>query len=345
MIKLLLILCFSVGVLFAQEKPLLVYEQSVNAHLPFYDVNGMNYYQYNSYKRPKLQTYTGGEYLLLGTHDKFYILDAEIAKQSTTSRDLLTKYNIRIRKEQIINNQSQIDIRFSLEEKNWEAEKLKLKQIIEKELKAKFTTYKLNVTLRKSISREGKAFLKIQVYSNTGGDEFETSKDEASRVLAMMRKVKPVVQNLLYTNHTLRLEKLWRDDILPVQEVLKQNYNPSKIDSLCFNIKWLGKYNADKSSFESGDCDNGFSFRSLRVPLEQAKKMRENPTGYQLRSYIFRKDKSQPWSPRDPLAFGFFEIIDRETSLFVSRAYVRFSQSSSQAYYKYRLSFPEIYGL
>ncbi len=226
---------------YAQNQKLVVSEKKVDASIPFYEIQSMVCKQYGESRMVEKSSYGGSNYFTLNTGDKFSIEEGKISKNLQPQTDLLQYFTVQIKEEKSVRNRTTI-FRIFLQEKDWEEQKKKLIEGIEKKLQKEFPTYKLSVSLRTSISREGKMTLKIYVSSSTGGDEFETTEAQKQRFKKMALDIDLTLDQLIEELHINRIQKVRKEVVKPYQNKIKVEQNSQKLHTLNFNIVSLGDY-------------------------------------------------------------------------------------------------------
>lgn len=341
--------CF-LGSLFsvsAQNKKLLLLEKKVDASLPFYEIYKMSHFLGDTYYATTREKYEWqdnreGPILTLNTRDKFSLLDGTVSDEIKENQGLMENFGIYVYQKDLPRHWNATTFKVFLKEKDWQVQKETLTKIIEEKLQKQFPTYKLSVEMSDS-RKEEKATLKIKLFSSTGGDEFETTDVQHKRFVQMKTEIEPVLKGLISQYHTQRLQRLQRNVIEPYRMNIRSKRNPKKLHTLTFDIQSLGDYVADKEQFKYVTCNNSWSLKYIGVPLEKAKIIRSVPTEYQIKAHIFEGQMSHPWCPsKDALAFGFYEIVHKETQKLFVRTYASFNRSSRKAYYKFMLTFPRI---
>lgn len=326
----------------AQNKSLVVTQKKVDISIPFYEIENMSCTQFNEARIVEKRTDASGSYFSLNTHDYFSILDGEIAKVSTKRNDLLERFSIHVYEQKNPRHLQTTNFKIFLKEKNWSEKEEQIRKSIEKELQQQFPSYKLGLIFYMS-SHQAQSTLKVVVSSSTGGNEFETTETQRQRFEDMSKAINSVLDKLIEKHITSYISKIRKDIVLPYQKRIEEKRNPRKLHTMTFDIEQLGKYNADKGRFDDVVCKDGWHLQYLGTPINQARLLRANPTQYQIIGYVFEENMSHPWSPnKDPSAFGFYEIVHKETKKLITRTFARFSTSSRQAHYRYTLNFPTL---
>lgn len=327
---------------YAQNQKLVVSEKKVDASIPFYEIQSMVCKQYGESRMVEKSSYGGSNYFTLNTGDKFSIEEGKISKNLQPKTDLLQYFTVQIKEEKNVQNRTTI-FRIFLQEKDWEEQKKKLIEGLEKALQKEFPTYKLSVSLHTSTNREGKMTLKVYVSSSTGGDEFETTEAQKQRFKKMALDIDLTLDQLIEELYTNRIQKVRKEVVKPYQDKIKAEQNSQKLHTLNFNIEALGDYDADKNRFKNIQCENSWKLDYMNMPVDQARLFRANPKQYQIKVYVFGGNMSQPqWSPKDPSAFGFIEVVEKETQKLFIRTNGRFRDSNTQASYRFQLQFPRL---
>lgn len=330
----------------AQNKKLLIFEdKKIDASIPFYTIYRMSCRLGMDQIVPEREkyTYTDNEIntsFKLSTRDKFSIFDAKISEETQNSTALTEQFNVYTYQENLPRHWNAVSFHIYLQEKDWEAQKVAMKQNIETELQKKFPSYQLKVELSSKTKYE-KTTLTLKVYSYTGDDEFETTSEKKERCKKMLTEITPFLKQLINKYHKQRIRKLQREVIEPYRRTIKSQRQAQKLHMLKFDIQYLGKYSPDKTQFYDVKCNDNWSLEYLGASIEQAKLLRANPTEYQLRGYVFEGQMSSPWSPnKDLSAFGFYEIVHKTTDKILARTYARFRVSSRQYFYNFMITFP-----
>lgn len=325
---------------FAQNRVLNLFTTKIKTEILFYEIQNMKCNQYGQYKLVEKQGYSGGPCFKLNTQDYFSIEQATLTRNFEKKTDLLNNFTIIIREKKNARN-LKTTFQIFLRQKDWETRKIQLKTQLEEALNKAFPSYKLSIYYLNSFGSNRDGMVSISIGSATGGDEFETSADLKIRLKKMTTDVKPHLKELINQLHDKQMRRLYEEQVKPHQKRIKASQNPRKLHTLSFDILSLGEYDANRKRFSNVMCSDNRYIKGLIAPVEQARLLRADPTKYQIKYYIFERNMSKPdWSPDDPQAFGFVEIVKKESQQFVFRSRVGFSKPSKKVYYKYELYFP-----
>lgn len=326
---------------FAQSKALVVCQKKVDITIPFYEVRDMDCIYYNKSRFvEKKQTLPNG-YFTLNTYDKFSVFEGKVAAFSDKKSPLLDSFNIHVHEKRNSSHLGTTNFIIYLQEKNTKQKEAARLKAIERSLQKQFPAYKLTLTSFRS-THNAKTTFKVNVFSNTGGDEFETTENQTKRFKNMAKEIDTVLDKLIKEHIKKPVQNIKEQIVRSEQNAIKRKQNPNKLHVLKFDIEKLGEYDADKKRFQQVTCMNGVQLQYLGAPVEQARKLRENPTQYQIKVYVFERNMRTPWLPnKDPSAFGFSEIVNKETQQLLIRTFARF-EKSNKAHYKYTLYFPRL---
>lgn len=324
-----------------QKMPLVVYETKIDASLPFYEVEKIAYYQEGGWKPVEKRTYLSDKgLLLLNSGAMFSVTDGLILEEGRDNRSLLQDFNVSIYQTHLPTKYKYANLKVFVQEKDWENEKKNLHTLLERELQEQFPAYKTRVDMEQK-QKKGKTLLEITVISDTGGDEFETTQAQKVRVATMKTAIEPFLLDLVRQNHIYRLRDIQRNILQPYRDTIREKRNPRKLHTVSMDIQSLGNYSADKEIFYDVVCDAGQEVKRLTVPVVQAKVLRASPQEYQIKAYVFRGNMSQPWCPNQNLkAFGFYEIVHKQTQSLLVRTQAYFKYPYGQKYHSYGMKFP-----
>lgn len=337
-----LIFCFfaSIGSLAAQERPLLIYQTTINAFLPFYEIQDIACYtnrRWNPVSMQQYNAYTSS--LALTPRGHFSVLDGEIDSDTKANEALKELFDIDVYQKHPATRTRQATFEVVLIEKDLDTQQEIFQKRFEEHLQAQHPTYKLSVTIEQK-KKMGRLMFSIKVFSNTGGDEFETSQAIKERVEHMKKEAQRMITRQLFL-YTSRVQKLQREVIEPYRAALRAQHDPKKLSVVTLNMQTIGRYSADKQQFADVIFENGAKMSRLNISAQQARVLRDSPQDYQLKAYVFEGRKSSPWCPNhDVLAFGHYEVVHEETQALLARVRGYFELPSTKAYYRYTLYFP-----
>lgn len=341
-IIILVCFCFLQSTVWAQDRPLAVCEIQVNASLVFYDIESMIYYRSGKWNELSTTTYNQENAIItFHTGEMFSLLDGGYSSQSLDNQSLKEHFDLSFRKKRVVTRSKRGCYAVMLKEKDWASQKKHLGNIIREQLEGVFSVYNLAIEMDE-VQKEHEMWLTIKVRSNTGGDEFETTESQRQRVAKMKADVLPALRLLVEKHHAQRLRKLQQTKIEPYRDTIRANNDPQKLHTITIDVQELGTYSADKEQFYNVKCSAGWRLERLDVSLEQAKVLRANPEEYQMRAHVFQGRMSHPWGPNQDLsAFGFYEIVHKETQRLLVRTSAYFDQPSTQSYHRRTIVFPQ----
>lgn len=324
----------------AQTKPVRVRTLNVKVSIPFYQIQSMYCYQNDEARLIRNQTDPQMGLFTLSTGDKFSIFTGKISNEFPEPYELLDHFIFHLQEDLPPRNGYGTHFLIYLEDKTWTARAPEIAKAFDEELAQEFPQHKLHVSF-KTVNAKGKITLRIMVDSHTGGDEFETSQAQRERMKMISKETHKSLSALVskYITKPLMMKEIKL--VRPYRKKLQAQYEPDKLHVISFDFEKIMTYNADRTRLEQIWCKGGQYIKHIGAPVEQARILRANPTDYQIRAYVFDIDKSKPWEPtKNKSAFGFYEVVHKETGELLLRTYARF-QTSAKTHYHYRLRFKD----